>query len=95
MWLNHLVPEFRYRVEFRGLQSWDIECPYEEPTLLLISFLTLPKGLQVDKNVLHLEMFSACLIWVRPKWMFEARSSNRTSIAQQYAVIKLVSFPMP
>ncbi len=56
---HHLVPEFRYRVEFRGPQNWDIESPYEESTLLLTSFLTLPKGLQVDQSLLHLKLFSA------------------------------------
>jgi hypothetical protein len=73
MWSDCLISEFRYRVEFREVQSWDIECPYEELTLLLPSFLALPKGLQVGQNVLHLKVFSAFLIWVRPKEMFEVR----------------------
>jgi hypothetical protein len=51
MWPYQLVLEFRYRVEFRRPQSWDIECPYEEPTLLMTSFFTLLKGLQIGQNV--------------------------------------------
>jgi hypothetical protein len=56
---HHLVSEFRHRVEFRGTQSWDIECPLEEPTLLLTNFLALSKGLQIGQNLLHLKLFSA------------------------------------
>ncbi len=64
---HQLVPKFPYRVEFRGPQSWDIKRPYEEPTLSLTSFLTLPKGLQVGQNVLHLKLFSACLMSFRSR----------------------------
>jgi hypothetical protein len=82
MWPHHLVPEFCYRVEFWGPQSWDIECPYEEPTLLLTNFLTLRKrslswSKYASSEAVYLPAWSR---WVQSRCRFLKSDVHRSTV---------------